>query len=194
MATEEIKYDIIKQDGDIEIRDYAPVIIAEVTVKGSRKEAPSAAFRTLFNYITGENTTAQNIPMTAPVSQELVSREIPMTAPVTQEQVEPNVWKVAFYMPADMTLATAPKPTNDKVTIREVSFGKRAAIRFSGRTSDNNIKEHDEELKTYLTNNNIAFNEADRMLAFYNSPFVPWFLRRNEVLYPVKYHPPNTKQ
>ncbi len=186
MATEEIKYNVLQQDGDIEIRSYTPVVIAEVTVEGSRSEAPNAAFRTLFNYITGENVAAQKIPMTAPVSQEAVSQKIPMTAPVTQEQLEPNVWKIAFYMPADMTLASAPKPKSDKITLREVNFGKMVAIRFSGRGSDSNINEHDEKLKTYLTNNNIAFDKTKRVIAFYNSPFVPWFLRRNEVLYPVK--------
>jgi len=202
MATEEIKYTVIEELGNnIEIRDYAPVVIAEVTVEGTRDEAPSAAFRTLFKYITGDNVAAQEIPMTAPVSQEAisqkipmtapvtqekVSKEIPMTAPVTQEQTSDDAWKIAFYMPADMTMETAPKPTSDKITMREVKFGKMIAIRFSGRNTDNNVNEHDEELKKYMRDNDIAFNEADRILAFYNAPFTPWFLRRNEVLYPVK--------
>ena len=59
MAVEEIKYDVVKTDGNIEIRDYKPVVIAEVTVEGTRREAPSTAFRTLFNYISGENVTAK---------------------------------------------------------------------------------------------------------------------------------------
>lgn len=190
MAVEEIKYEVLKKDGNVEIREYAPVIIAEVTVEGARSEAPSAAFRTLFKYISGDNIAAsggsQEIPMTAPVSQEAVQQKIPMTAPVTQEQLEPNLWKVAFYMPADMTMETAPTPKSDKITIREVKFGKMAALRFSGRSSTNNIVEHDTELKTYLRENDITFKEKGRILAFYNSPFTPWFLRRNEVLYPIK--------
>lgn len=188
MAVEEIKYTVIEELGsDIEIRDYAPVVIAEVTIEGSRSEAPGAAFSYLFDYISGNNIAAQEIPMTAPVSQEAVpSQKIPMTAPVTQEQLEPDVWKVAFYMPADMTMDNAPAPKSDKVSLREVDFGKMIAIRFSGRGSDSNINKHDKELKQYLNDNDIAFDESGRVIAFYNSPFTPWFLRRNEVLYPLK--------
>lgn len=190
MAIEEIQYNVVKKDGDIEIRQYAPVIIAEVTVEGSRSEAPSAAFRILFDYISGNNVAAAKIPMTAPVSQKAFSQKksqkIPMTAPVTQEQIEPDIWKIAFYMPADMTLKNAPKPNSDKVTIKEVIFGKMVALQFSGRWSDKNIETHDGKLQSYMQDNNIAFNQNDRILAFYNPPFTPWFLRRNEVLYPVK--------
>jgi len=89
-------------------------------------------------------------------------------------------------MPADMTMETAPKPTSDKVTLPEVKFGKMIAIRFSGRNSDSNVNEHDNELKDYMRANNIKFIADDRILAFYDAPFKPWFLRRNEVLYPVK--------
>ena len=194
MAVEEIKYDVLKKDGNVEIRQYAPVIIAEVTIEGSRSEAPSAAFRTLFNYISGDNIAKSGesvkIPMTAPVSQEALSQspsqKIPMTAPVTQEQLEPNIWKIAFYMPANMTIETAPAPKNDKITLREVTLGKRVALRFSGRSTDDNIETHDAKLKAYLAQNNMTYDETGRILAFYNSPFTPWFLRRNEVLYPVK--------
>lgn len=206
MATEEIKYEVVEELGNnIEIRDYAPVVIAEVTVNANRDEASGKAFRTLFNYITGDNVAqqdipqeisvtapvsqealSQKIPMTAPVTQQRASQEIPMTAPVTQEQQAQDVWKVAFYMPADMTMETAPKPTSDKITLREVKFGNMIAIRFSGRNTDSNVNEHDEELKDYMRKNNIAFNEEGRILAFYDAPFKPWFLRRNEVLYPLK--------
>ena len=190
IAVEEIQYNVVKKESDIEIREYKPVVIAEVTVEGSRSEAPNTAFRILFDYISGNNIAAQKIPMTAPVSQEAVSekipQKIPMTAPVTQEQVEPDVWKIAFYMPTDMTLETAPKPNSDKITIKEVKFGKMIALRFSGRWTDSNIEEHDNELKSYMQDNNITFNKNDRILAFYNAPFTPWFLRRNEVLYPLR--------
>lgn len=175
MAVEEIKYDVLKKDGNVEIRQYAPVIIAEVTIEGSRSEAPSAAFRTLFNYISGDN-----------IAKSGESVKIPMTAPVTQEQLEPNIWKIAFYMPANMTIETAPAPKNDKITLREVTLGKRVALRFSGRSTDDNIETHDAKLKAYLAQNNMTYDETGRILAFYNSPFTPWFLRRNEVLYPVK--------
>ena len=67
---EEIAHTVVQKDSDIQVRDYAETVAAEVTVQGSRHEAPSKAFRALFDYINGDNTAAQEISMTAPVSQE----------------------------------------------------------------------------------------------------------------------------
>ncbi|MEE3003182.1 MAG: heme-binding protein [Pseudomonadota bacterium] len=84
---EQPKYKVIKADGDIELRQYEPMIIATVTVKGDRKEAINEGFRVLADYIFGNNTTASKLSMTAPVSQS-TSSKIDMTAPVTQKQSE----------------------------------------------------------------------------------------------------------
>lgn len=193
MAAEEIKYDVVNKEGDIEIRQYKPVVVAEVTVTGSEDEAANKAFRTLFDYISGENSAEQSIPMTAPVSQEASqeaaatenSQKIPMTAPVSQTKAEEGKWTVAFYMPAEMTMETAPKPNNENITMREENFGKMAAIRFTGARHGSNLGEAQAELEAYLTQNDIAF-ENDPIYAYYNGPFTLWFLRRNEVLFPLK--------
>ena len=36
---EQAKYDVVESDGSIEIRDYAPMIVAEVDVTGEREPA-----------------------------------------------------------------------------------------------------------------------------------------------------------
>jgi hypothetical protein len=56
--------------GAIEIRDYAPMIIAETEARGDRREAISKGFRLIAEYIFGNNTAAQRVPMTAPVTQQ----------------------------------------------------------------------------------------------------------------------------
>ena len=60
-------YEVIKSQGKIEIRQFEPMIIAEVQVQGERTDAISKGFRLLADYIFGNNTTRQNIAMTAPV-------------------------------------------------------------------------------------------------------------------------------
>ena len=185
MATEEIAYTVIKSDGDIEIREYEETVVAEVTVDGTRKEAPSKAFRTLFKYISGENIAKQEIPMTAPVSQELKSQKIAMTAPVSQEQTDEGTWTIAFYMPNDMDFENTPLPKNDNVNIRKIPSKQKITIRFSGRSTDSNIAEHEAELKQYIVDNKIEVAGAP-MYAFYNPPWTLWFMRRNEVLFDVK--------
>ena len=54
-ATEEPEYKIVRQLGDIEIREYAPYTVAEVVVAGPAEEAGSQAFPILAGYIFGKN-------------------------------------------------------------------------------------------------------------------------------------------
>jgi hypothetical protein len=70
----------------IEIREYAPQLVADVTVSGPRSEAANSGFRQLFAYITGANTSQQSVAMTTPVV-EAKSQKIAMTIPVTEKPV-----------------------------------------------------------------------------------------------------------
>ena len=57
MAAEEAKYTVSVQQDKLEIRAYAPSIVAEVVVDGTLVVASGAAFRKLFNYIVLNNGT-----------------------------------------------------------------------------------------------------------------------------------------
>ena len=129
-AVEEAEYTVLKTDGEIELRDYAPSIVAETSVESDFESASSKAFRLLFRYIDGENEAQGKIAMTAPVSQEPVSRKIAMTAPVSQEETEAG-WRVSFMMPAAFTMETIPLPTNPAVRLRELP-AYRAALDLPG--------------------------------------------------------------
>jgi len=56
---EQAKYNVVESSGSIEIRDYAPKIIAQTEVAGERKEAINQGFRLIADYIFGNNTSAQ---------------------------------------------------------------------------------------------------------------------------------------
>jgi hypothetical protein len=84
IAVEEAAYTVIRQDGDIEIREYDAAIVAETVVDGEFEDAGNGAFRKLFKYIDGDNQSQGKIAMTAPVSQEKRSEKIAMTSPVGQ--------------------------------------------------------------------------------------------------------------
>ena len=77
-------YKVMQQDGDKEIRYYKPFIVAKTTVKGNFKEAQTAAFRILADYIFGNNIKKQKIAMTGPVVQkkDAQNEKIAMTGPV----------------------------------------------------------------------------------------------------------------
>lgn len=176
---EQPKFTLVEADGAIEIRDYAPMIVAEAEASGDRDSAIGAGFRIIADYIFGNNATAQKVAMTAPVTQQ-GGEKIAMTAPVTQ-QGEGQSWVVRFVMPAGYTMETLPKPNNPAVTLKEVPGRRFAVIRFSGLGSESNLAEHSAELTEFLHARNLTAVSAPTY-AFYNPPWTLPFLRRNEVM------------
>lgn len=179
-AVEEAEYRVLRQDGAVEVREYAPFIVAETVVGGEFEEASNRAFQTLFRYIDGENTARREIEMTAPVSQQKRSQKIEMTAPVSQEKA-PGGWAVSFMMPSAFTMETAPEPENPSITLRPVAAHRAVAIRYSGRWTESRYRDQLAKLHHWVEREGLE-TVGDPVWARYNAPFVPWFLRRNEIL------------
>jgi DNA gyrase inhibitor GyrI len=165
---EQPKYQVVESSGNIEIRDYAPMIVGEVDVTGGRRDAIGKGFRIIADYIFGNNTTAQKLPMTAPVTQQ-DSEKIAMTAPVTQ-QGDGNTWKVRFIMPSSYTMETLPKPHNAAVKLKEIAAKRYAVIRFSGMAGEDSLKRRTKELSEWVDAKNLA-PESDPVYACYNPPW-----------------------
>ncbi|MCX8505163.1 MAG: heme-binding protein [Alphaproteobacteria bacterium] len=180
---EQARYEVMRSENNVEIRNYPPLLVAEATTTGDRDTAIGEGFKLLAGYIFGDNTAKDKIAMTAPVTQQN-NEKIAMTAPVMQQSQEnsgENLWHVQFVMPSKYNLQTIPKPNNDKVHLRETSPAKFAVIRFSGRATPENLAEHEQELKAYLQNRQITPKSAP-IYAFYNPPWTVPFLRRNEIM------------
>ena len=183
MAIEEATYKVVEKDDGFEIRDYAPHILAETVVEGDLEQAGNKAFNRLFRYISGDNRSRDKVAMTAPVSQEPIGEKIKMTAPVGQQRVQEK-WAVSFVMPALYTLETLPKPEDPKITLRQVPARRMAAVRYSGFWSEKNYLRYKLELESWIHGRGLTI-VGEPIWARYNSPFTPWFLRRNEILIPV---------
>ncbi len=266
-------YQVVTQAGDLEVRDYPRLVVAEVRRQGPRQEALRAGFGPLARYIFAEERAGERIGMTAPVTQQRPER-ISMTAPVTAQVVTPAAtappatfgaasaappqaggptlpakatppattqaetgaastqpattqaetgaaptqpattqaetgaastpatpsapvplataaatqardggedWAVRFIMPARYGLEQLPAPAGSEVRLSEVPPRRVAAIRFSGRASDELIASKEAELRAWLEDRGLKA-AAPAIYAFYNDPFTPGFLRRNEVL------------
>ncbi|MFO7787887.1 MAG: heme-binding protein [Halospina sp.] len=184
MFVEQPSYEVVRKDGDFELRDYGSTIVAETRVDASLEEAGGKAFDRLFGYISGENRVEASISMTSPVTQTAASEEIGMTAPVEQRQTDSG-WAVAFVMPASYTLETLPEPTNPKVTLKTVSARRVAVIEYSGTWSEKRFQRHLDELEEWIAQESLKI-EGQPVWARYNPPFTPWFLRHNEIMIPVQ--------
>ena len=170
----------VETDG-IEIRSYAPKIVAQVEVSGERETAISEGFRLIADYIFGNNAPNAKIAMTAPVLQQAAEgQKIAMTAPVLQQRTG-NAWIVQFVMPSEYTLETLPKPNNPAVKLLKTLPQKMVVIRFSGTTRAANLAEHQQRLTDYIAKQKLKTVGAP-VFAFYDPPWTLPFFRRNEIM------------
>jgi effector-binding domain-containing protein len=181
---EQAKYTVLASADDFELREYAPLVVAEVTHFGDREKARGAGFERLAAYIFAKDRPGggEAIAMTAPVLQD-AAEPIAMTAPVMQDKAGADRWRTRFVMPAQYTLATLP-PAPADITLTELPARRIAAVRFAGSGGAEQMREQEARLRAWMAEAGYAAaGEAE--YAFYNSPFVPPPLRRNEVLIPV---------
>jgi hypothetical protein len=182
MAIEEPRYQVIEQDGAFELRDYAAYLVAETRVEASFEDAGNEAFRRLFRYISGDNAAQQKIAMTAPVTQGK-GEKIAMTAPVTQV-ADGDHYRVAFVVPSRYSASTVPKPLDPRIEIRTVPARRVAVWRYSGRWTQERYDQMERQLREAIVARGLSVN-GPPVLARYDPPFMPWFMRRNEVLIPT---------
>ena len=164
---ETIQYQLIKKTGHIEIRKYDSFLLA--STKTLINTTLDTGFNNVFSYISGNNDQNQKISMTKPV--------------VTYEEKQELV--TGFYVPSKYSKSTVPNPVSQSVFINEMNEAYYAVIRFSGNWRPKNIEKHDQKLLQYLAQNKIIIISR-RYLMRYQPPFIPGFLRRNEIAYQIK--------
>lgn len=194
MATEEPKFETLRTEGKMEIRRYAPLIVAETVVEGDMATASGTGFRRIASYIFGDN---ERIAMTAPVVTEPQNRaeKIAMTVPVSIEPQRDDSsafagarrWRIHFVMPSQYTLATLPKPLNPEIQLREIPARTFAALIYAGTTNEITAQEKTAELLAWLKAQQIEIIGSPQ-LARYNPPWTLPFLRRNEILQEILMH------
>ena len=186
-TVEEALYDVLQVKDHFELRQYAPMVIAETYVEGDFEESGNQAFQQLFRYISGENISAREIAMTAPViadrAEPAQGKKIAMTAPVLEERQGPG-WRFMFVLPAVYSLDSAPTPLNDKVKLTREPQKRVAVLRFTGLMDEGVIKEKTEKLSGWIEINGLTPTSKPRW-AGYNPPWTIPFLRRNEIMIEV---------
>ena len=174
---------------DIEIRQYAERLAVEatVTVDGS-DDARNAAFRLLFDYISGANQANAEIAMTVPVESTRASQRIEMTAPVESQIGEAGTMIMRFFLPRRFTPESAPKPTDDRLRLVLMPEQRFAVLTFSGSRNQQAVSARVEQLRAALKARDLNPGISARAF-FYDPPWtLPWF-RRNEVAIEVTTDP-----
>lgn len=176
MAIETPAYEVLLQTEDYEVRGYAPMLVAEVDMQPG---ADDGGFRVLADYIFGNNTRREAMAMTAPVVDAQRNERMAMTAPVTNAQRgERTVMR--FVMESKYTRETLPQPNDLRVRIVEQPARVLAVRRYRGGWSPERFGEERDALLAALERDGIATRGVPEF-ARYDPPFMPWFMRTNEV-------------
>lgn len=179
-SNETPKYTVERSDGAIELRAYAPRLMAEVSVAGSQSQAINAGFRVLAGYIFGANEGGAKVAMTTPVTQ-VPGDTLAMTTPVTQLARDGN-WLVQFMMPQEFTLATLPKARDPNIRFLTLPANRQIVLRFSGMAGTRLLDSKEGELRSWARGQALSV-AAGPFYYFYDAPWtLPWN-RRNEVAF-----------
>jgi hypothetical protein len=127
--------------GGVEIRRYSESVAAEAQVESTdRSEGRTAAFRLLFDYISGKNRSESRIEMTAPVETARSPEKIAMTAPVETMSTEQGRVRMRFFLPKSYSVDSAPRPLDPPASaMRMLSHRRPGNCRPSCRTRLGNL-------------------------------------------------------
>ncbi|KAJ4793695.1 SOUL heme-binding protein [Rhynchospora pubera] len=191
---ETVKYRVLKQTEQYEIREVEPYYVAETTMpsrNGFDFNGASQSFNVLASYLFGKNTGNEQMEMTTPVYTQKVEssgKKMDMTTPViTKRSSDQEKWQMSFVMPSKYG-SNLPLPKDQSVTIKEVRKKIVAVTAFSGFVTDEDVSRRESKLREALKTD-LEFQLKDGALvevAQFNPPFTLPFTRRNEIALEVE--------
>jgi DNA gyrase inhibitor GyrI len=160
---ESAPYKVVRSDGKFELRDYPALTVVETPMADA--SGSDGSFMRLFRFITGANEGTQKIAMTTPVFMSGSDTNLTM----------------AFVLPAKLRTVDAPKPADGAVKVRELAAGRFAVLRFSGGRNAKNEADSLARLKSWLEQERLSALSGP-VYGYFDPPWTPAFLRRNEVM------------
>lgn len=157
------QYKVIKNIGELEIRQYPKMVVAQTLLQDTAMDkSMNSGFRTIAGYIFGGNDSNQKIAMTAPVVVKMGDTST-----------------MYFVMPKQYKKDELPKPSSNKVKILEEGEKTLAVFTYSGFSSAEKVETYRQKLATILNQQNIK-TVGPFMYMGYNAPW-DVIKRRNEV-------------
>ncbi|KAH9604731.1 hypothetical protein KSS87_013689 [Heliosperma pusillum] len=140
-----------------QVRKYEPFIVVETQ---GDKLSGSAGFNSVAGYIFGKNSKEEKIPMTTPVFTETTDPEDSKVA-------------IQIVIPQDKNLGSLPNPSQEAISLREVEGRIVAALKFSGKPTEEVVREKERQLRASLTRDGLRPRKGC-LLARYNDPGRTW--------------------
>jgi len=82
-------------------------------------------------------------------------------------------------------METLPEPLDPRVTLKPVAEQRVVAITYSGTWTQSNYEEHLQKLRDTAQRQGLQV-DGEPVYARYNGPWVPWFMRKNEIWLPIR--------
>jgi hypothetical protein len=161
-ATESPSYEVLETDGDFEIRRYPDLALVSTSTPDREM---NGSFMKLFRYIDGGNEGTQKVAMTSPVLMEKGAEQSTMS----------------FILPKAVQDSGAPKPQATDVSVKALPSMEVIAMRFKGRPSPVIEAQATAKIQAWAQAKGKQV-QGSVMFAYYDPPWTPSALRRNEVL------------
>ncbi|XWS26936.1 hypothetical protein CRYUN_Cryun26dG0072900 [Craigia yunnanensis] len=146
------RYQILKRTANYEVRKYTPFIVVETN---GDKLSGSTGFNTVAGYIFGKNSTIEKIPMTTPVFTQALDPEMSEVS-------------VQIVLPLEKDISS-----QETVNLRKVEGGIAAALKFSGKPTEDVVREKEKALRSSLIRDELK-PKMGCLLARYNDPGQTW--------------------
>ncbi len=157
-----------KLEANAELRDYPALTIVSTAGTGQNADG---SFMRLFRYIQGDNVADAKIAMTTPVFMD-------------RKATGDSTTTMSFVVPSDVATRGAPTPKAENVSVASRPAGRYAVLQFKGKQSPENEAAALAKLQAILRTKSITVSDQPTF-AYYDPPWTPSPLRRNEVLLPV---------
>ena len=161
------KYSLKETLGEVEVREYPELVLAQTPSRLS-SEGRDGGFRRLFRFISKGNARAQALPMTTPVFYRGVG----------------EAQSMAFVMESGASLEGLPAPLDEAVKLKRREAGTFAVLRLRNGRDERARAAAVEKMREKLKDS-VWREEGNPEFAFYDPPWIPSFLERNELVWRV---------